>query len=137
MNNLQLKGYNIFVCANWVLQDIPINHTDRKLRIWLLRLRSVSRVPKIIRRQFFWKIVWKMGKIKFSSVLWSPQASEPHFTIVYVVASNSIILVRILIFIFFQTLYTGNSESVSKSPLKPNLHIGFADIHDLVSGDAL
>ena len=66
----------------------------------LFEIRSVSRVPRTIRRQFLWKT-----SSKFSSAFWSVHASEPYLTTVITVASNILILVCRLIFLFFQTFF--------------------------------
>ena len=55
----------------------------------LFEIRSVSRVPRTIRRQFLWKT-----SSKFSSAFRSAHASEPYLTTVITVASNILILVR-------------------------------------------
>ena len=66
----------------------------------LFEIRSVSRVPRTIRRQFLWKT-----SSKFSSAFRSAHASEPYLTTVTTVASNILILVCRLIFLFFQTFF--------------------------------
>ena len=73
----------------------------------LFEIRSVSRVPRTIRRQFHWKT-----SSKFSSAFRSAHASEPYLTIVITVASNILILVCRLIFLFFQTFFL----TVKKTP---------------------
>ena len=66
---------------------------------WLLfEIRSVSRVSRTIRRQ------WKTSSIS-SSAFWSTQVSEPYLTTVIAVASNNLVLVSRLTFLFFQTFY--------------------------------
>ena len=67
----------------------------------LFEIRSVSRVPRTIRRQFLWKT-----SNKFSFAFRSAHASEPYLTTAITVASNILILVRRLIFLFFQTFLT-------------------------------
>ena len=54
----------------------------------LFEIRSVSWVPRTIRRQFLWKT-----SSKFSSAFRSAHASEPYLTTVITVASNILILV--------------------------------------------
>ena len=66
----------------------------------LFEIRSVSRVPRTIRRQFLWKT-----SSKFSSAFRSAHASEPYLTTVITIASNILILVCMLIFLFFQTFF--------------------------------
>ena len=58
--------------------------------------RAVSRVSKTIRSQFLWKTFSKS-----SSVFRSAQASEPYLAIVISVASNILILIRRIMFLFF------------------------------------
>ena len=71
----------------------------------LFEIRSVSRVPRTIRRQFLGKT-----SSNFSSAFGSAHASEPYLTTVITVASNILILVCRLIFLFFQTLF--NCEKI-------------------------
>ena len=66
----------------------------------LFEIQSVSRVPRTIRRQFLRKTFSKS-----SCAFRSAHASESYFTIVVTVASNILILVCRLIFLFFQTFF--------------------------------
>ena len=76
----------------------------------LFEIRLVSRVPRTIRRQFLWKISGK-----FSSAFRSAHASEPYLTTVIIVASNILILVCRLIFLFFQTFFNCEKNTLSFS----------------------
>ena len=64
------------------------------------KMRSVSRVPRTIRRQFLWKT-----SSKSSSASGSAPASEPYLTTVITIPSNILILVCRLIFLFFKTFF--------------------------------
>ena len=66
----------------------------------LFEIRSVSRVPRKILKQFLWKT-----SSKSSSAFRSAHASDPYLTTVITVASNILILVCRLIFLFFQTFF--------------------------------
>jgi hypothetical protein len=63
----------------------------------LFEIRSVSRVLRTVLKHFLWKT-----SRKSSSAFWSAHASEPYLTTVITIASNYLILVGRLIFLFFQ-----------------------------------
>ena len=67
----------------------------------LFQMRSVSRIPRIIRKQFLWKT-----SSKSSSAFRSAHASKLYLTPVITVPSNILILVCRLNFLFFQMTYS-------------------------------
>ena len=76
----------------------------------LFEIQSVSQIPRTICRQFLWKT-----SCKFSSAFWSAHASEPYLTTVITVASNILILVSRLIFLFLQTFFNCEKAPLSLS----------------------